>query len=44
MSSLAVKHQAINLGQGFPDFRMDEKLVELVHKAMKDGNKQYVNM
>ena len=44
MSSLAVKHQAINLGQGFPDFRMDEKLVELVHKAMRDGNNQYVHM
>lgn len=44
MSSLAVKHQAINLGQGFPDFQMDEKLVELVHKAMTDGNNQYVHM
>lgn len=44
MSSLAVKHLAINLGQGFPDFQMDEKLVELVHKAMTDGNNQYVHM
>jgi methionine aminotransferase len=43
MSSLAVKHQAINLGQEFP-FQMDEKLVELVHKAMTDGNNQYVHM
>lgn len=44
MSSLAVKHQAINLGQGFPDFQMDEQLVELVYKAMKDGRNQYVHM
>lgn len=43
MSSLAVKHNAINLGQGFPDFQMNEKLIELVHKAMKDGHNQYVH-
>jgi len=44
MSSLAVEHQAENLGQGFPDFPMDEKLVELVAKAMRDGHNQYVHM
>ena len=26
MSKLATEHQAINLGQGFPDFEADEKL------------------
>lgn len=44
MSSLAVKHSAINLGQGFPDFAMNEELVSLVYKAMKDGYNQYVHM
>lgn len=43
MSSLAQKHQAINLGQGFPDFSMNEKLVNLVHKAMIDGHNQYTH-
>lgn len=43
MSSLAQKHQAINLGQGFPDFSMNEKLVNLVHKAMIDGRNQYTH-
>ncbi len=44
MSALAAKHQAINLGQGFPDFPMNEELVSLVYKAMKDGHNQYVHM
>jgi methionine aminotransferase len=44
MSSLAVEHQAVNLGQGFPDFPMSEKLIALVSKAMTDGHNQYVHM
>jgi methionine aminotransferase len=44
MSSLAAEHNAINLGQGFPDFPMSEELTELVNKAMKDGFNQYVHM
>jgi methionine aminotransferase len=44
MSSLAVKHNAINLGQGFPDYQMNEALIDLVNKAMKDGHNQYVHM
>ena len=44
MSSLAIKHNAINLGQGFPDFPMNENLIDLVHKAMKDDHNQYVHM
>lgn len=44
MSSLAVKHNAINLGQGFPDFPMNHKLISLVNKAMVEGHNQYVNM
>ena len=44
MSSLAAKHDAVNLGQGFPDFSMNEKLVSLVNKAMVEGKNQYVHM
>ncbi|GAC1590563.1 MAG: pyridoxal phosphate-dependent aminotransferase [Ginsengibacter sp.] len=44
MSSLANQHQAINLGQGFPDFPMSTELNDLVSKAMKDGNNQYTHM
>lgn len=44
MSALAARHHAINLGQGFPDFPMNEALVSLVHKAMTDGHNQYVHM
>ncbi len=44
MSSLAVKHEAINLGQGFPDFPMNEELVNRVAEAMKQGHNQYTHM
>ena len=44
MSSLAVKHNAINLGQGFPDFPMSDVFIDLVSKAMKEGHNQYVHM
>ncbi len=44
MSALANECKAINLGQGFPDFMMDEKLVSLVNKAMQEGNNQYTHM
>jgi methionine aminotransferase len=44
MSSLAVQHKAINLGQGFPDFPMSQELIALVNEAMKDGHNQYVHM
>jgi methionine aminotransferase len=44
MSSLAAEKKAVNLGQGFPDYNMDEELVELVNKAMKNGYNQYVHM
>ncbi len=43
MSVLANQYKAINLGQGFPDFPMNEELVELVNKAMKDGFNQYTH-
>lgn len=44
MSALAQKHEAINLGQGFPDFPMDEKIIDRVNEAMKDGMNQYAPM
>ncbi len=44
MSALAVKHQAINLGQGFPDFPMDQELAALAVKAIQDGYNQYAPM
>ncbi len=44
MSALATEHGAINLGQGFPDYPMSPELIELVAKAMQDGNNQYAPM
>ena len=44
MSSLAQQYNAINLGQGFPDYEMDAELIALVTKAMKDGFNQYTHM
>jgi methionine aminotransferase len=44
MSALASEHKAINLGQGFPDFQMDETLISLTHQAMADGHNQYAPM
>jgi methionine transaminase len=44
MSSLAVQHQAINLGQGFPDYPMNEELMNLVNEAMHQGFNQYAHM
>ncbi len=44
MSVLAQKHNAINLGQGFPDFLMDRTLTDLVNEAMLQGQNQYVHM
>jgi methionine transaminase len=44
MSVLANEHNAINLGQGFPDYPMNEELIALVNKAMQGGHNQYVHM
>ena len=44
MSSLAVEYNAINLGQGFPDYPMNEELISRVHQHMKNGHNQYVHM
>jgi methionine aminotransferase len=44
MSQLALQHQAINLGQGFPDFDMSPELVDEVYAAMRNGQNQYAHM
>jgi methionine transaminase len=44
MSALAMEHQAVNLGQGFPDFPMNQELISLVEKAMRSGHNQYSPM
>jgi methionine aminotransferase len=44
MSKLAQECGAINLSQGFPDFPIDGKLIDLVDKAMRAGHNQYAPM
>ena len=44
MSGLASELNAVNLGQGFPDYPMSEELIEHVNEAMKKGFNQYVPM
>lgn len=44
MSALAQQHDAVNLGQGFPDFDADPRLIEAVHQAMQAGHNQYPPM
>ena len=44
MSSLAQQYHAVNLGQGFPDYPMDERLIALVNEAMRNGANQYMPM
>lgn len=38
MSDLAAQYNAINLGQGFPEFNPSPKLIESVHKEMVEGH------
>lgn len=44
MSALAAEKNAVNLGQGFPDFDCDPRLVDAVGAAMRDGLNQYPPM
>ena len=41
MSQLALKYNAVNLSQGFPNFETDVRLQELVTRAMRQGYNQY---
>jgi methionine aminotransferase len=44
MSALAGEHGAVNLGQGFPDFDCDPRLLDAVDAAMRAGRNQYAPM
>jgi methionine transaminase len=44
MGTLANKHNAINLSQGFPNFKSDQKLIDFVTNAMNNGYNQYAPM
>ncbi|MDR5765472.1 MULTISPECIES: pyridoxal phosphate-dependent aminotransferase [unclassified Caballeronia] len=44
MSALATQKGAVNLGQGFPDFDCDARIVDAVAAAMRDGHNQYPPM
>ena len=44
MSALALEHGAVNLGQGFPDFDCDPRLLDAVDTAMRAGLNQYPPM
>ena len=44
MSQLALEHRAVNLGQGFPDFDCDPRLIESMNQAMREGLNQYPPM
>ena len=44
MSAMATEYNAVNLGQGFPDFNMSPRLTALVDEAMQKGFNQYAPM
>jgi N-succinyldiaminopimelate aminotransferase len=41
MSSLAAKHGAVNLGQGFPDFGWPEEILDFAARELKENSNQY---
>src|SRR5260370_21563544 len=41
MTRLALKHSAVNLSQGFPDFAAPEEIKEAARKAIADDINQY---
>lgn len=44
MSALAQETGAVNLGQGFPDFNCDTRLLDMMNEAMRAGFNQYPPM
>jgi len=44
MSKMALDHGAINLSQGFPDFSIDRKIIDLVNRYMLEDHNQYAPM
>lgn len=43
MSVMAAENNAINLGQGYPDYTMNPELIALVNDAMRNGANQYAH-
>ena len=41
MSLLAARHNAVNLGQGFPDFGWPEQILDAAARALKEDSNQY---
>ena len=41
MSALSLRHEAVNLGQGFPDFDAPAALTEAAQRAIGEGRNQY---
>src|SRR5437879_12061550 len=41
MTRLALKHNAVNLSQGFPDFAAPEQIKEAARQAISDDINQY---
>jgi methionine aminotransferase len=44
MSQLAAEYRAVNLGQGFPDFAVPQRLVDELDRALRAGHNQYAPM
>lgn len=44
MTELALRHRAVNLGQGFPDFDGPGFVKEVARRAIEEGRNQYVRM
>ncbi len=44
MSAMAAEHDAINLGQGFPNFDCDSELKDLINYHLQNGKNQYCPM
>jgi methionine aminotransferase len=44
MNQMVRQYAALDLSQGFPNFKTDDKLKTLVNKAMLDGHNQYAPM
>ena len=44
MSGLANQYGAINLSQGFPDFKVSRELIDLIHRYMLADKNQYAPM
>jgi aspartate/methionine/tyrosine aminotransferase len=44
MSALAAEHNAVNLGQGYPDFGWPDDVLEAAADAIRNGSNQYAPM